>query len=396
MSTFHTLETGSRGLSAGQVSLSTTGQNIANANTKGYSRQQVNTSSSASLEVWTSQGSGQLGTGVSIDSVMRVRDHFLDQQYRAHTAEFAEWQTKSEALGNVETILGEPGDNGLNASMGRLWSAWQDLASDPSNSAVQAVVKERAQAFADVAKTIDRSMGDLTAELKERTTAAEKEAQTLISRIEELNKNIMRTGPQANNLRDERDAAVDELSQLMDIKVTEKTDGSYAIALASNNQPVKAGEALDPEIAGGKLGGLAEAAATVTSYQEKINVAVTEFAEANGSVFENTAPGGLSVAKDAKLELPKDLDEDVKKVQADFRSLVSGLGAEAQSAGYAVSTQQQLMTSTENRRQSVAGVSLDEEMSNLVKFQHAYNAAARLVSTTDEMLDTIINRMAAR
>lgn len=396
MSTFHTLETGSRGLSAGQASLSTTGQNIANANTKGYSRQQVNTSSSASLEVWTNQGSGQLGTGVSIDSVMRVRDRFLDQQYRTHTAEFSEWQTKSEALGSVETILGEPGDNGLNASMGRLWSAWQDLASDPSNKAVQAVVKERAQAFADVAKTIDRSMGDLATELTERTTAAEKDAQTLISRIEELNKNIMRTGPQANNLRDERDAAVDKLSQLMDIKVTEKTDGSYALTLAANNQPVKAGEALDLETAGGKLGGLAQAAATVTGYRENIQVAVTEFAKANGNVFENAAGGELSVAKDAQLELPKGLDEDVKKVQADFRSLVSGLGAEAQSAGYAVSSQQQLMVSTENRRQSVAGVSLDEEMSNLVKFQHAYNAAARLVSTTDEMLDTIINRMAAR
>jgi flagellar hook-associated protein 1 FlgK len=396
LSTFHTLETGRRGLSAGQSSLSTTGHNIANANTKGYSRQQVNTSSAASLEVWTSSGAGQLGTGVSVDSVMRVRDRFLDQQYRGHTAELAQWQTKSEALGNIETTLGEPGDNGLNASMGRLWNAWQDLASDPSNLAVPAVVKERAHAFADVAKTIDRSMADLAAGLKEQMTATEKDAQTLISRIEELNKHIVRTGPQANDLRDERDAAVDELSQLMNIKVTEKADGSYALTLAANNQPVRTGEPVDLDAAGGKLGGLAEAAATVASYQEKISVAVAEFAKANGNVFENAAAGEMSVAKDAQLQLPKGLDEDVKKVQADFRALVSGLGAEAQTAGYAVSTQQQLMASTENRRQSVAGVSLDEEMSNLVKFQHAYNAAARLVSTTDEMLDTIINRMAAR
>lgn len=397
MSTFHTLETGRRGLSAGQASLSTTGHNIANANTKGYSRQQVNTSSAASLEVWTSSGAGQLGTGVSVDSVMRVRDRFLDQQYRGHTAELAQWQTKSETLGNVETILGEPGDNGLNASMGRLWSAWQDLASDPSNLAVQAVVKERAQAFADVAKTIDRSMGDLMAGLKEQMTATDKDAQTLISRIEELNKHIVRTGPQANDLRDERDAAVDELSQLMNIKVTEKADGSYAIALASNNQPVKTGEPVDLDAAGGKLGGLAQSLATAESYQEKIGQAVTDFVQANGTVFETTAPAGeVSVAKDAKLELPANLDENVKKAQADFRTVVSGLGAEAQTAGYAVSAQGQLIVSTENRRQSVTGVSLDEEMSNLVKFQHAYNAAARLISTTDEMLDTIINRMAAR
>ena len=397
MSTFHTLETGRRGLSAGQASLSTTGHNIANANTKGYSRQQVNTSSAASLEVWTSQGKGQLGTGVSVDSVMRVRDRFLDQQYRGHTAELAEWQTKSEALGNVETILGEPGENGLNASMGRLWSAWQDLESDPSNAAVQAVVKERAQAFADVAKTIDRSMGDLKVELTDRTAAAQTEAQTLISRIEELNKHISQNGAQANDLRDARDAAVDELSQLMDIKVTEKADGSYALALASNNQPVKSGEPVELQAAGGKLGGLGQALTTVENYQQKINTAVTEFAQANGNVFETTSPASeLSVATDAPLELPKGLDEDVKNVQADFRAIVSGLGAEGQTAGYAVSAQEQLIVSTDNRRQAVTGVSLDEEMSNLVKFQHAYNAAARLVSTTDEMLDTIINRMAAR
>ncbi|MGM0898373.1 MAG: flagellar hook-associated protein FlgK [Bacillota bacterium] len=399
MSTFHTLETGRRGLSAGQASISTTGHNIANANTKGYSRQQVNTSSSPSLEVWTNQGagSGQVGTGVSIDSVMRVRDRFLDQQHRGHSAELAEWQAKSEALGNVETILGEPGDAGLNASMDRLWSAWQDLSSDPSNPSAQAVVKERAQAFADVAKTIDRSLGELTAELKERTTAAESEAQTLISRIDDLNKSIVRTGPQANDLRDERDAAVEELSKLMDIKVTEKADGSYAIALAADKQPVKAGESIDLEAAGGQLGGLAQSLETVENYQQKIAATVTGFAEANGNVFENAAPAGeLTVAKGAQLELPKGLDEDMKKTQADFRALVSGLGTEAQSAGYAVKTQEQMLISTENRRQSVTGVSLDEEMASLVKFQHAYNAAARLVSTTDQMLDTIINRMAAR
>ena len=183
----------------------------------------------------------------------------------------------------------------------------------------------------------------------------------------------------------------------MDIKVTEKADGSYALALASNNQPVKSGEPVELQAAGGKLGGLGQALTTVENYQQKINTAVTEFAQANGNVFETASPASeLSVAKDAQLELPKGLDVGVKNVQADFRAIVSGLGAEGQTAGYAVSSQEQLIVSTDNRRQAVAGVSLDEEMSNLVKFQHAYNAAARLVSTTDEMLDTIINRMAAR
>ncbi|MFC4711672.1 flagellar hook-associated protein FlgK [Planococcus dechangensis] len=399
MSTFHGLEIGRRGLSAGQASISATGHNIANANTKGYSRQQVNTSSSPSLEVWTAKGAGtgQLGSGVSIDSIMRVRDSFLDQQYRTHSSGLSEWQAKSEALGNVETIFGEPGDAGLNASMDRLWSAWQDLSSDPQNPAAQAVVKERAQAFADVAKSIDRSLSELTAELKERSMAAESEAKILLSRIADLNTSIVRTGPQANDLRDERDVAVEELAKLMDIKVSEKADGSYAITIASDKRALGDGESIEfGAAAGGKIGGLAQALESVESYQQQIAGTVSDFAKANGNVFNGTANGQLVVAKDAVLQMPEGLDGNMKKIQADFRSLVSGLGAKAQTAGYAVSTQQQLLVSTENRRQSVTGVSLDEEMANLVKYQHAYNAAARLVSTTDQMLDTIINRMAAR
>ena len=80
VSTFHGLELGKRGLMVGQASIATTGHNIANANTKGYSRQQVNTITSPSLDVWTSGtvNPGQLGTGVSIESITRVRDRFLD------------------------------------------------------------------------------------------------------------------------------------------------------------------------------------------------------------------------------------------------------------------------------------------------------------------------------
>lgn len=398
MSTFHTLETGRRGLSAGQASISTTGHNIANANTKGYSRQQVNTSSSASLEVWTAQGAGQVGSGVSIDSMLRVRDRFLDQQHRSQSAELAGWQAKNEALGQVESILGEPGDAGLNASMDRLWSAWQDLAGDPGNPAAQAVVKERAQAFADVAKTIDSSLAEVESELHSRTEAAAKEAETLLGRIAELNGHIVRTGPQANDLRDARDMAVEELSKLMDIRVTEKSDGSYSITLAQGSQPLESGKPLELQGAlGGKLGGLLQAAESVASYRSGINQVATAFAAANGTAFAASSPvSEMKVATDAQLKLPAGLEGDVKKVQADFRALVSRLGAETQTAGYAVSMGEQLLLSTENRRQSVTGVSLDEEMASLVKFQHAYNAAARLVSTTDQMLDTIINRMAAR
>ncbi|MBW9234635.1 flagellar basal body protein, partial [Leptospira santarosai] len=96
VSTFHGLEVGKRGLMVGQASISTTGHNIANANTKGYSRQQVNATTSPSLDVWTSGAvnPGQLGTGVTLDSITRVRDKFLDEKYRDQSAKLGEASVK--------------------------------------------------------------------------------------------------------------------------------------------------------------------------------------------------------------------------------------------------------------------------------------------------------------
>ena len=89
-------------------------------------------------------------------------------------------------------------------------------------------------------------------------------------------------------------------------------------------------------------------------------------------------------------------ENNYETVKSDFRSIVSKLGAESQAAANYNANYEAALQATENRRQSMTGISLDEEMVNLVKYQHSYNAAARMISTVDQMLDTIINRMAAR
>src|SRR5690606_11808641 len=134
VSTFHGLETGKRALSVGQASINTTGHNIANANTKGYSRQQVNQSTSPSLDVWTnSTNPGQLGSGVSIDSITRVRDRFLDNQRQDQSSTLGEAEAKQAAFDRLESIINEPSDAGLNAAMDQLWTAWQDLSNNPDS-----------------------------------------------------------------------------------------------------------------------------------------------------------------------------------------------------------------------------------------------------------------------
>ncbi|MEK6268686.1 MAG: flagellar hook-associated protein FlgK, partial [Planococcus sp. (in: firmicutes)] len=194
VSTFHGLELGKRGLSVGQASLTTTGQNIANVNTKGYSRQQVNSSASPSLDVWTNQGAntGQLGTGVNIDSITRVRDRFLDQQVRDHSETLGQWQAKQTTLDRLETIVNEPSDSGLSSAMDSLNSAWQDLANEPDSLSAQAVVKERAQGFIDVVQTMNKSMDSLKNELILQSQDTVAEANGYLKQIAELNKSIVR------------------------------------------------------------------------------------------------------------------------------------------------------------------------------------------------------------
>ncbi|WP_033544148.1 flagellar hook-associated protein FlgK [Planococcus sp. CAU13] len=429
VSTFHGLETGKRALSVGQASIATTGHNIANANTKGYSRQQVNQSTSPSLDVWTnSTNPGQLGSGVSIDSITRVRDRFLDNQHRDQSANLGEAETKQAAFDRLESIINEPSDSGLNAAMDQLANAWQDLANKPGDASAQAVVKQRAQEFVEVAQAMDSSLGNMKDDLTAQKNAAIEEANAYIKQIDALNKSIVRVGGQPNDLLDQRDAAVESLSKLVKINVRE-IEGAYKITYPSSrvtyedgslviDEEVIDGQEVDGQFIGGKIGGLIDAEAKVLDIQKDLEGVATGFAEANNAaedefpLFSNTAtiaemkvnfganlttiPAGVAEEMKALKPDPENEGGFIPTAKSNLQKLVSTLGAESQSATRSVANFEATLQATENRRQSVSGVSLDEEMANLVKFQHSYSAAARLISTTDQMLDTIINRMAAR
>lgn len=413
VSTFHGLETGKRALSVGQASIATTGHNIANANTKGYSRQQVNQSTTPSLDVWTnSTNPGQLGSGVSIDSITRVRDRFLDNQYRDQSATLADAQTKQAAFDRLESIINEPSDSGLNAAMDQLWNAWQDLSNNPDSVSAQAVVKERAQAFVEAAQSMDSSMTNMKNDLGEQKAAAISEANDYLKQIASLNESIVRGGNQANDLKDQRDVLVEKLSALAPIKVDAQSSGAYNISLVQKEDAPLAlvtGTTVSEingttEVTGGKIAGLIAAENKVQENHAALMSVVTRFAAANNkteggtALFSNTTSiAAMAVDFGATLGAPTAaMETDSKGVKSDYQKLVSTLGAESQSATRSVANFEATLQATENRRQSVTGVSLDEEMANLVKFQHSYSAAARLISTTDQMLDTIINRMAAR
>src|SRR2546423_3517824 len=147
VSTLFGLQTTLRGLLAQQRAVDVTSHNVANANTEGYSRQEAVLEPTAAFDIRTGAliggGGGQLGSGVDVASFRRIRDQFLDLQYRAQNMGLGQSQTTADTLGQVESGLNEPGDTGINAELGKFWSAWGDLANTPESTATrQALVSQ--------------------------------------------------------------------------------------------------------------------------------------------------------------------------------------------------------------------------------------------------------------
>ena len=455
-STFHGLEIGKRSLYTQQAALTTAGHNISNANTPGYSRQRVDMQSTSALpySYQTGSVSSQLGTGVSVQSIERIRSEYLDGQYRERNAMLGSESMKLDTLQQIEALSGEPGENGLSASLDRFWSGWEDLASNPDSNAARSVVVSRAEELLDQAKSFQSGLTNVADSLNKQQAAVKDQISSINSQIDSLNKEIVKNG-NANDLMDHRDQLIDELSGLINVNVQKQPNGEMSVTFDQTNPT------------GGKLKGIQDSLTTTNQLKNDLNgmfeqlvkgqdtfdasgntvhtagmnelltsgfslvrnpdgtmqqgkplfdtngagntfleqTTITKDVKANpatlGASSRNDAPSNGDIAtaisklKDQSFTF--DISGSNDKVQTsvnDFYStLVSRLGSDAQSSERTVNNHESVLQSINNNRMSISGVSLDEEMANLVQFQHAYNAAARYVSTTDELLDVIINRM---
>src|SRR3954453_22686690 len=153
ISSFYGMQTSLRGLLAQQRMLDTTGHNIANASTKGYSRQEATLSASQALQLTvsgsvTSTGA-HLGSGVDVQGFRRIRDQFLDSQFRAQNTNVNEWTAKASALDSAELSLAEPGTDGINQALANFWNAWSDLSKAPDGDAAKQALAQRANGLID-------------------------------------------------------------------------------------------------------------------------------------------------------------------------------------------------------------------------------------------------------
>src|SRR6201996_3636338 len=173
VSTFAGLQTSLRGLIAQQEALDTTSHNIANASTKGYSRQEVLLSASRALSIVTGSTEGgqqnaQLGTGVDVDGISRARDRFLDLQYRAQAMRLGGLAARVQGLETVEGALAEPGETGISQELQTFWTDWEGLADNPEDTAAR-------QAVVEAGKALGVALGELDQQLTYAAEVAEGE-----------------------------------------------------------------------------------------------------------------------------------------------------------------------------------------------------------------------------
>jgi flagellar hook-associated protein 1 FlgK len=526
-SSFMGIETAKRALFTQQAALQTTGQNIANANTAGFSRQVVNMSASKSMEaigLMRSNTVGQIGTGVEVGSVTRIREQFLDDQFRNENKSFGNLNIQSDTLSKLESIMNEPSDTGIRTVLDNFWKSWSDLSKDPENITGRKIVRENAATLVDAFNFTSKQLNDLSSDLTNNINVKSMEINTKISTIAELNSQIVKVegmGDNANDLRDQRDLLTDELSKIVNIQVRDTPEG-YTIDMGtinlvtsstaipttadflieqSGNGNLNSGEVqgmivsrdnyvsdyknqlntLADTIANGEItitipkGSVLPEGTTIDVIDNTVSPPTTTTTTFNGDTrtltadltvtvkglnglhklgyasgnpveaagdFFTTNDGSSSITA-GNLQVNSTILNDPNKIATSLRtqviggvetvvngnntlallvsqlpdtkftlnyagstgaiakgtindyysSIVGQLGVQSQSATTRVLNQQTMVDQVDSRRQSVSGVSLDEEMANLIKFQHAYAAAARVMTTFDQNLDKIINSM---
>ncbi len=230
---------GSKALLAQQKGIYVTGNNIANVNTPGYTRQRVNLSS----DVPVNSGIGPVGTGVQALGIERIYQRFLGVQINNETQTRGNWEARRDVAERIEMIFDESNGYGLNQAMYEFWTAWQDLSNNPSGPVERTVLIAKSQIMAETFSKNYQNLQTIQQDIDTLIEGTIDEVNLLSEKIARLNEKIIQMeagGSTANDYRDQRELLLNELSNLIDIDTFENTAGGVTVSVGSG-QPLVEG-----------------------------------------------------------------------------------------------------------------------------------------------------------
>lgn len=402
-------------------------------------------------------GAGQRGAGVTIDRIQRFNISYFDGRYRAVSSEAGNWETQSGILSQLESVLAETSADGLLPKLDQFWAGWQSLSNDPTNTSLRTVLLDNAASLATAFNRRATQIMQLRSDQNLTVSSQVEEINTLAGDIARLNENISRVisvGEQPNDLLDKRDVALDRLAKLTGAVSTEQKNGEVLVSLGghvlvvghdaftletranpsdtsildvywSDNQQLTppSGELkglleVRDRVLVDQLNGLNTLAGGLISQVNTIHSSGYGLNNATGlnffggsdalSISVNPAVDAASIATSsaanqagnndialqiAGLKTVKGMKAGTATLNEFYNSQITELAVLTKRATDH-SYQHGLVTDAlGNQRESMAGVSLDEEAANMAKAQKAYQAAARVLTAYDDLLDLVINRM---
>jgi len=485
-----------RGLLASQMALNTVNHNISNANTPGYTRQRVDLTAhfpyTLPAQIAQDISHGQLGQGVQVDGVSRIRDAFIDDQYRQENSRLGYNTDMRDVLQQIQGILNEPSTSALNGSIQTFFDSAQALSLNPENMAVRADFLQHAvdmlvvfqQQYNQLEDLEQNMVGDIAVPGSLNTSQLAihvNDVNNILQEVAGLNRQILTVvsaGAEPNDLYDKRDLLLDDLSKLVDYDVTFTPSGQLNIDIAgqsmvrgvtvtdtlqiiqnplgppaSDYQPSivqTTGTGVDiintaapNQITSGRIRALVEAAGqnlnitSVRSTINQLNTLVTSIVgdinalqmagrDLNGNVPASTVFTGTNISNFA---VNSNLLNDPRLLAAAegppsaflgvgdgsnalamaqlrttpnaalgntsyidyFNGIISNLGIDTRTFINRSDTQQTLMNSLGQRRESTSGVNMDEELIDMLRYQRAFEASSKTVQMFDEITRTIIN-----
>lgn len=450
---FSTLNTSNRGLTANERSLGTVGHNIANANTRGYSRQRVEMQADLPYRL---PGVGKLGTGVVVTSITRSVSSHTNRQLRNQLGALSMYGTKSENIGELEGIFHEPSETGFNSVMSEMFNSWSALSQDPELGSAKSVVVEKSKTFADIVNSTLRKMENLNSDINKDIEGNIGEFNRYLEQLETLNKEIAKSTVQGeipNDLLDQRDLIMEDMSEIMDfeasfdnldrvsIKIgdTEVLDskeklGTMTVENGKIKFVTKDGEDVEKKVditdkiksgnIKGSLESIDEIDGKISEFKNFVKTTVEEInkthqkGENKIDFFDINSDGTIKVndkiLKDSTkvnagnsnlegdgslaLEISKLQDKEIEfdngnmNIKDKYADIASQIAVSKRHNDDMLENQLSVTEQAYIKQQSISGVNMNEEITDMIKFQQGYNANARVIQTITEMLDTLINR----
>jgi len=472
MSLFGTLSLATRSLATQRNGTEVAGHNLANVNTKGYSRQRVAIETSLAV----AREMGPQGTGADAVGIYQLRDALVDRQIVNETGVRGAYESRQRALQFGQAALGQQIDrqasgaegaaaasgvgsqHGIAEDISSLFNAMQSVSTTPTSVSERQVLAIKAQNLATKFNQVTERLGNLRTALNESLAGDVEQANIALEDIAKLNAQIIEaelgTGGKANDLRDARQQRIEDLATLVRIETTANTNGSVGIAI--DGVPMVTGpivndtlEAYDAgggqflvrtltggtalNIASGSMQGTIDARdSDLVGLQADLDalagtlISEVNAAHAAGFGLSGTTGANFFTGTDASdIAMNAALMDDPSLIQASgvagavgdnsvmvqmaqladkkhaglsgqtllesYSQTVVALGQALNGTNAQLANQQIVESMLLRQRDSVSGVSLDEEMTDLIKFQRGFEASAKLITTIDEMLETVMN-----